>query len=174
MEEETFTDDKTYLNVELGAGCGNFGKLYYEKCYLTDNDLELKSTCTTCYIDVFCSAYDLKWADDRFDKIIMCNPQGYGFKDNEMTHKLMTELLRVLNKEGGEIIIICGNISTYCNPRRVRTRVNTFLENNKNSYKLTYNHQKIDPQVEYPNYIFRKKTLGEITVPTNRITINVR
>lgn len=172
MEKETFIDDKTYLNLEIGAGCGNFGKIYYNKCYLTDNDLELKSICTTCYIDSFCSAYNLIWDDGRFDKIIMCNPYGYGFRDDDMTSELMTELLRVLKPQNSEIVIICGN-SRFCNPSRVETRMNTFLENNKNTYNLTYNHQTIDPQVEYPNYISRQVT-GTVTIPKNRLTINIR
>jgi ubiquinone/menaquinone biosynthesis C-methylase UbiE len=171
MQQKTFVDDKTFSNLEIGAGCGNFGKIYYPLCYLIDSDEELRSICEICYIDLFCDVNKLIWKNDRFDKIIMCNPDGYGFRDDEMTDKLMKELLRVLKGKGSKIIIICGKISSFCNPKRVTKRIATFLEKNK-SVNLIVECQEINAAIEYNNYIF-KQTLGDQTFPSSKIIIHV-
>ena len=109
MERVEFKDDKTYKNVEIGAGCGNFGKQYYSKCYLTDKDTSLKTICAKCLIDLFCDAHSLRWKENRFEKIILCNPYGYGFKDEEEANTLFAELHRVAVNNAEIIIILQRN-----------------------------------------------------------------
>ena len=171
MLSKTFVDDKSFSNLEIGAGCGNFGKVFYPKCYLTDLDEELQKNCKVCYIDWFCDAHNLTWKNDRFDKVIMCNPHGYGFRDDEMTERLLNELLRVLKGKDSEIIIICGRRSSYCAPDRVQKRISSFLSKNS-SISLRVEHQEIDASILYKDYIF-KETLGDQTMPSSKITIHV-
>src|SRR5262249_23043229 len=129
MSTVIFKDDKAYKNIELGAGCGNFGIIFYPNCYLTDRDTTLMDSCERCFIDYFCDAHNLPWASDRFDKIIMCNPYGYGFKDEDKSYGLLDELIRV-SKDGCEIIIICNHTNLCCAPKRVKKRIDNYLKPN--------------------------------------------
>ena len=171
MNQKTFPNDDSFTHLEIGAGCGNFGKNFYPKCYLTDKDENLEGVCAVCYIDWFCDAHELPWGNNRFDKIIICNPYGYGFHDDEGTALLLKELLRALKGKGSEIIMLCNVRNKYCNPKRVETRVKTFLEYNESPY-LRVVCQDIVANVEYPNHVFQL-TIGGIAIPSSKITIHV-
>lgn len=170
MQQSILIDDKTIKHLEIGAGCGNFGKIFFPQCYLTDKDDNLKENCDVCYIDYFCDACELPWSDNRFSKIIICNPYGYGFRDDESTEKLMNEVIRVLSNDS-ELLLLCNNINTYCNPKRVKTRLTTYTQDRLN-IKLSISEQTINSKQLYPNYIFRT-LLGVETSPKHKITIHV-
>lgn len=166
----TFIDNKAIRNLEIGAGCGNFGKLYYAECYLTDSDITLKKSCKICYIDWFCDAHHLVWGEKRFDKIIICNPFGYGFRDEEDTETLMNELLRVLIGKGGQIIIIGATANPYCAPKRLKKYLSKYAE--KRGLKLNVGMETINASILYPDYAFRD-TLGTTINPSNKIIIEI-
>lgn len=163
-------DNKSVRNLEIGAGCGNFGKLYYPECYLTDSDKSLKKSCKICYIDWFCEAHKLVWGEKRFDKIIMCNPYGYGFRDAEDTEALMNELLRVLIGNG-QIIIIGATANPYCAPERLKKRVSKYAT--EHGLNLKVEVREINSSALYPNYEF-KNMLGKKIEPSNQIIIEIQ
>jgi ubiquinone/menaquinone biosynthesis C-methylase UbiE len=133
---------------------------------MTDLDRSLETTCTKCHVDWFCDAHSLPWSDDRFDKVIMCNPYGFGFNDEDQSQILLKEIIRV-SKNGSQIIIIGHRANKYCAPERVKKRIAGVKD-----VKLKFREESIDSSIEYVGYAF--KTLsGEITIPTNRITIDV-
>ncbi|WP_420911797.1 class I SAM-dependent methyltransferase [Rufibacter ruber] len=168
MLREFFVDDKSILNLEVGAGCGNFGKIFFSECYLTDLDKELKKTCANCSIDYFCDVHKLPWTNDRFDHVIMCNPYGYGFDDEIQSQILIQELVRV-SKDNGKLIILCHHTNKYCSPTRVNRRLQNFTSN---SVVLSMQEDTIDCATEYTGYLFRTST-GIETKPNRRITIHV-
>ena len=116
----SFPDDSKVQNIELGAGCGDFGKQFYSLCYLTDIP---KSTdkCPCNYIDHYCKATDLPWDADRFEMVIMCNPFGYGFMTKDSTEALLNSVFRVL-KANGKVLIISSNANQWCNTERIEER----------------------------------------------------
>ena len=99
MERQTFTDDKSFTNLEIGVGCGNFGRIYYSKCYLADCDLELKKICDECHIDWFCDAHKLTWKNDQqfpiwqktFQKFVTFGKLCFDFR---LFYSKMLEILR--------------------------------------------------------------------------------
>ena len=170
-KNNTLIDDKTYINLEIGAGCGNFGKQFYPKCYLTDNDTSLRETCENCHIDWFCGAHELPWSDNRFESIIICNPYNYGFSDNESTERLLNELLRVL-KEKSKIILLSTKNNKHCNPQRVQKRVLEFCKNHKD-ISLDVVVEDVNCNLLYESYVFMEVLGGQI-FPSCKITINVK
>ena len=162
----TYPDNKSFLNLELGAGCGNFGATFHPQCYLTDNDQSLITSCASCQVHWFCDAHSLPWSDDRFDKVIMCNPYGFGFNDENKSQELLNEIIRV-SKNGSQIVIIGHKSNKYCAPERVKKRIESVKD-----VQLTFTDEVIDSGTEYAGYSFRTLS-GEVTVPTNRITIDV-
>lgn len=175
MENKQFLDNKTFKNIEIAAGCGNFGKLYYDKCYLTDKDTNLEKICKvrglTCEVDLFCDANNLPWSDNRFERIIICNPFGFGFNEDESATLLLDELVRVSKQNKAKIILFCSKNNKYCNPERVKKRVNTYL-NSKSPLQIIVEIQDLDTQKEYPNYTFYTSD-GKQTLPHFKITLYV-
>ncbi|PWK27290.1 hypothetical protein LV89_01603 [Arcicella aurantiaca] len=171
-ERNTLIDDKSYTNLEIGAGCGDFGKKFYPKCYLTDYDANLRESCELCHIDWFCDAHELPWGDNRFDTIILCNPYNYGFNDDDSTDKLMKELLRVLKVTNSKIILISTKNNKHCNPQRVSTRISAFCKKN-NISNMNVSSEEIDCNSLYENYVF-KEVLGDQIFPSCKITIDVQ
>lgn len=171
MKIQTFIDDKSFSNLEIGSGCGNFGQIFHPKCYLTDYDLELEKICGECHIDWFCSAYELTWKNDRFDSIIMCNPYKYGFHKDEDAEKLMLEILRVLKKNKGKIIMLCHHTNKYCNPHKVKKQIDLLLAKYE-SLNLKVESTLIDSRTEYEGYIFKRIDGGQ-TFPNYKIIIHV-
>jgi ubiquinone/menaquinone biosynthesis C-methylase UbiE len=166
-----FKDDKSYVNLELGAGCGNFGAIYFYKCYLTDGDDErLKDRCKVNSINFFCKAHQLPWGNDRFEKVIMCNPYLYGFKDYEDSVPLLAEIIRVLKKTG--IFIIIGSKgNNYC----IEYKIEKTIEKTRLLYpNFTCDlvAEEIDSSKEYNNYIFKRMDNSE-TKPTKRFTLTI-
>jgi len=161
-----FIDNKAYINLELGAGCGNFGATYHPKCYLTDVDQTLKTTCSVCHVHWFCDARELPWSDNRFDKVILCNPYGFGFNDEEESQILLNEIVRV-SKNGSQIIIVGSGVNRYCAPERVKKRVN-----NCSAARFKFYEEDIDCAKEYKGFIFRMVD-GTPTIPTKRMVIDV-
>ena len=101
----------------------------------------------------------------------MCNPDQYGFSTIEKTEELMLEILRVLKKNSGKIIMICRHDNKYCNPKRVKKRIDSLLEK-YSSLNLRVETTPIDSITEYKDYIF-KRTDGGRTFPNYKITIYV-
>lgn len=144
------TNDSSYTNIEFGAGCGNFGQIYFSKCYITDK--EDGSLCPTKYIDFVCDIKQpLPWVE-RFATVIMCNPNGYGFKDDEEGLNLLVALQSILTKDG--YILVLGNDSnTSCKQSKIKNRVEEYNNKSSNS-KIEATYENIDAATTDPDYSF--------------------
>lgn len=166
-----FTDDVKVLHIELGAGCGNFGTMFHPKCYTTDVDDALMGVCKPLYLDRIVDAFNLPWADNRFSKVLMCNPFGFGFDQVSTGCILIRELARVL-KDESDIIIIGSNRNKYCRPDNIAKSVQEFSSDNKEVEISSV--ESIDPTSEYSGYKFYTTGSVNETKPNLRITLYVR
>jgi len=169
----TLKDDKSFTNLELGAGCGNFGTQFHPKCYLTDGcDNKLQDRCKNNSIHWFCKANELPWGSDRFNSVIICNPYLYGFKDYDHSVPLFTEILRVLKKQG-TIIIIGTKNNKFCPETRIVKTANKALET-LNSFTYEFASEEFVAGTEYAGYEF--KTIGNAIIsppPSKRYIIKI-
>lgn len=161
--------DPSVLHIEVGAGCGNFGKLFFPKCYLTDFDENLKKDCENCEIDFFCKAEDLPFTENRFDLLILCNPYEYGFGSQEKADILFAEFTRVL-KDQAKIMILSAHINKWGDPERIKK----YLK--KSDFKemiFVSEEGSIDAKSLYKDYKFFTTEFGE-TKPNRQIILDVR
>lgn len=150
-----FNDNPHILNIELGAGCGNFGHKYHPECFLTEKRTlsEVKHVCKDFYATIFsCDAYNIPCEENRFNHVVMCNPYGYGFNDREYGMSLLSELSRVLTNQGRVIILGTMN-NKFAMPSRIKRRVDEFNSQNIFS-RFHYSVQEIDCSVDYPEHTF--------------------
>jgi ubiquinone/menaquinone biosynthesis C-methylase UbiE len=127
----TIVDDKSKTNIELDAGDGSFGHKFIANCYKTEyrTRKEIEAFFSQNYIDVFeVNALNLQqWNNgNRFNKVWMCNPFGYGFQNEETTHQLIKELCRVLTNKG-EIVVIGSESNRWCTPTRIKKNVGNLI-----------------------------------------------
>jgi hypothetical protein len=167
--EEGSVDDPSILNIELGAKCGNFGKLFFPACYLSDKDEEAVADCGQAYLDLYCDAYVLPWPENRFSKIIMCNPYGYGFGDKDTSSRILEEFGRVLSN-GGEVIIIANRINKWGAADKIKKMLASFVSTNGSFWQIRSG--SIDCAIEYPEYTF-KLTSGGVAFPNERTVLYV-
>lgn len=160
-------DNHNIKNLELGAGCGGFGRKFYPLCYTTDLSKPLLEEDCEHPIQYQCNAYELPWGESRFDKVIMANPYGYGFNDKEVAERLLSELGRVIIN-GGEILVVGSNLNRFVNKIKVFVREGLVLGN----VTFTYQLEEIDASVVYNGHIFRSIT-GDEVKPTLKYIINV-
>lgn len=168
-----FLGNPQILHIELGAGCGDFGQKFYPECFLTDlkNSNDLRSACGRHYCTISCDAHAIPSGDNRFAKIIICNPYGYGFRDKKDSSRLLTELSRV-SKDEAEIIIITTGSNTYSAPKRVESRITEFNAAT-NSASFSYESQEMDTANAYNGYHFRDCD-GRVTVPKFKIILQCK
>ncbi|MDM8550781.1 hypothetical protein QUF72_11910 [Desulfobacterales bacterium HSG2] len=158
-----------FKNIELGAGCGNFGKLFFSPCCLTDKNKELKIACDICHLDCFCDACELPFGENTFGIAILCNPYGYGFNTKEETEILLNELTRVLTDDS-RIIIIGNHRNKYCTPKRIEKRIHQISLQGVN---IHFTVKETDSACPYMGYPFLT-TDGRKTNPNKEITLYVR
>jgi len=159
------------MNIELGAGCGDFGKRYYLECCLTDNDIGLRDLCLPCRIDCFCDANSLPFSENSFDRIIICNPYNYGFRELNEAKLLLNELVRIL-KDDSSIIIIGHESNKFCTPKQVRKRIGE-ISSHINA-DIRFSAENIDAKRLYHGYRFLTVGGKRETVPNRRMTLDVR
>lgn len=167
-----FRESPQIVNLELGAGCGNFGERYYPICFLSDakTPYKLKEDCPDGpFATITCKATEIPCPDSRFSKVIMCNPYNFGFRDSEDGGSLLKELGRVL-KADGEVVIISSDRNPYGAVANVRRRVEEFQNE---MCKFEVEERRIDAAVEYPGYSFRRMD-HTITVPTRLIKLKCK
>ena len=159
--------ESSFINIELGAGCGNFGEQYFPRCYTTEVASNLN--CDMAHIHHYCSAYNTGLTSDRFTTVVMSNPFGYGFKEVENAQTLIDELYRLL-QQNGKIVIICHETNRFCAPDRIEKRLNDDLGFIPIRRPILI--EEIDHAVEYPGFEF-KQVSGVPTKPNRRITLDV-
>ncbi len=155
-----------FKNIELGAGCGNFGKLFFSPCCLTDKNKVLR---IACHLDCFCDAYELPFTKNTFRTAIICNPYGYGFSTREEAEILLNELTRVLTDDS-RIIIIGSSRNKYCTSKRIEKRIHQISLQGIN---IRFAVKDIDSAFPYMDYPFLT-TDGRKTNPNKEITLYVR
>jgi ubiquinone/menaquinone biosynthesis C-methylase UbiE len=148
-----FNDNPHIVNIELGAGCGNFGQKYHPECFLTEKRTitEVKKACSEFFVTVFsCDAHNIPCEENRFNHVILCNPNGYGFRDSEDGLLLLSELARILKNKGN--VTILGTLNnSYTN--RIEKRIIEF--NAQNLFiQFDCSIHEIDHQKDYPDHSF--------------------
>ncbi len=162
-----FTDNLQVVNIELGAGCGNFGQIYYPECFITDMETKSKldEICTNHFVTISCDARNIPCESNRFKNIIMCNPYGYGFKDRR-DYTFLNELYRVSLNEAN-IIILTSGVNRFATPDKVKIRIKDYnLEHSTTRFMFDY--QEIDSEKDYEGYNFfttnRRKTFPKFKI----------
>lgn len=155
------------LNIELAAGYGNFGELYYPLCFLTD-----LPNVNSPLLHFHCDASDIPTADNRFQYIIVCNPYSFGFQNEASALPLLQEWTRVL-KNSGAIILIGHTKNPFTQPTRLEKFVNIF-NNSQNVVEIKIEICAINPAILYPNYIFYTTDRRFQTVPNLKILLYVK
>lgn len=154
-------------NLEIGAGCGNFGKLFYPKCILTDLE-SVKKKCSIHFIDIFCDAYEVhKVFNNEFNAAILCNPYNYGFQTRDMSIELFSAIVNVL--------ILPANIFVIYHERNRFGTVSVFIPYIREQYpdlEISVTEEKIDSETKFPNYVFMTES-GRPTKPNCFITIKI-
>jgi hypothetical protein len=170
-----WVDDPSYSNLELGAQCGNFGEIYFPKCYLSDFDRNLSNVCDPFRLHLFCDAFDLNlWKNERFEWIVMCNPHGYGFEeDAEVAQRLIRELVRV-TRSNGAIFVLGHTLNKFCNPVYVQRNITIFNQNADGVALELEECLEIDSSVEYPGFEFYLTSRKRTTSPNRKMVIRVR
>lgn len=167
-----FIDNPNIVNIELGAGCSNFGQKYFPECFITDSRTpnELKQNCLAHSVTIYsCDAHNIPCESNRFRKLFICNPFNYGFKDSEEGVILLNELARVLT-HNGEALILSASSNKYAMPKRIERRVQEFNDQS-NLIKFVYSYQEIDCQKEYFEHKFLYTNGFNQTFPSNRILL---
>ncbi|GEM_PF-4287502 len=165
-------DNLTKINLELGAGCGEFAHKYISNCYITELNETYKTQCQICYVDIFgidAENLPLEWSDNRFEKIFLCHPYGYGFKNRANSEILLKELTNSV-KNKGIIIILTTGTNPYSSPDRVKKRINEIKIENV-TLKLDEN---INLAPEFSQHTFFHSELKQpITAKIFQLTIYV-
>lgn len=156
-------------NIEIGAGCGRFGELFYPTCVITDCDSEITIRCPDNCIEIFCHAWEVPYPENSFKRVIVCNPWEYGFTKSGKGVEILLEFTRILVPKG-VITIIGSTRNKYCAPWNIRKILSKVQETSPIVYTL--NVESIDPAIEYPGFEFRN-TSGDIIVPKSRTEIHV-
>lgn len=159
-------DDGLTKHLELAAGNGVFGKKYFPPCYATDIDAKKQN------IDFQCDAEKTNFPDNRFNKIIICNPHGFGFKKEEESLKLLNELTRILTVEGSIIIIGNDKKNVYCKVKNVEKQIAVFNQISKDIC-LEMSYEGIIPEQAYNGYKFYQSDGVIETVPDVKIVIKL-
>jgi hypothetical protein len=148
-----------FMNMEIGAGCGDFGQQFFPDCIVTDIRKPSQRECSIlCIFNAEEMPYH--WTDNRFNNIIMCNPYYYGFDDpNYFSQDFLNELFRIVSNNGN--IIIFGNDSNpYCNTPNISDSVRIF---NINSIRILHSIADYRPE-DYNDHNFYKSIGGETYV----------
>lgn len=157
-------------NLEIGAGCGAFGKKFIPNCLITEKErLKIEKNCTENFVNYYCDAHKTFLPPDRFKNIFACNPCGYSFENDETASIFLKEMSRIIVNKG-KITILTHSTNPDSNPMKVKR----FLEKNNlkiDNYTYTYEIKDIDPI--YKEHDFYITSLKEKTRPNKQIEIYV-
>lgn len=155
------------LNIELAAGFGNFGELYYPLCFLTD-----LPNVDSPLLHFYCDARDIHAEDNRFEYLIVCNPYSFGFQNEASALPLLQEWTRVL-KNGGSVILIGHTKNAFIQPQRLQKFVGIF-NNSQNIVEIKTEICAISAENLYPNYTFYNTDRRFRTIPNLKILLYVK
>ena len=163
---EVFDKFAYIANIELGAGCGNFGNTYHADCFITDKEkvAELRKRCGSAVAsNIECDATDVPCKDSRFNLVIVCNPNGYGFKEAETAEKFLSELKRILIS-GGKVLILSNDTNPYAASARIKKRIEEL------NFQSTFNFEteEIDHSFLYPGFEFAYTDLSRRATPNQK------
>ena len=165
---DTFQDDLSKRNIELGCGCGNFGAVFFEPCFLTEYDNSLRTRCDIAHIDRFCDAHHLPWQENRFRHVIMCNPCEYGFMLTDGADALFREIARVLQQRG-YIAIVTHSSNPYANRELLEHRLPRFRNLSSGPIRIRSYRLPRDP---FNDFFFRRMDMKR-TRPDTYICLQI-
>jgi hypothetical protein len=157
-----FPNDTTVLHIEFGAGKNYFGKKFFPLCYLTEREESVfripHFTNFQDYEVRDCHYNDAQldhienpniFPSDRFDKVIFCNPYGYGFRNVETTTFILNSLGRIL-RTGGSLLVLSHHTNGWGKYRNASRFFNASVPS------LRYNYQLTDLEPMDENHLFRQ------------------
>ncbi len=169
------------VNIEFGSGKNYFGKCEYPECYLTDKNIPQSPHFMEClpdyheadchYIDFACDFYDHNFYGRLFQKIILCNPFGFGYQLSE--GRLFFNRAGDLLDNNGQIIIICSKT----NPHVKKKLLDFYLSTNnplwKSRYDFEIEHFEVMDNEHYirKQYKFKQSCLIKDATPDQKIII---
>lgn len=109
---ESFPTNEDVVNIEFGAGKGYFGKSEFNPCYQTDKfKFELDHVCDVEHDDLErlhaldCSVDFFEVNSRKFERLIFCNPYGFGFSKRYQAFDFLQQAEKLLNTNG-EILVL--------------------------------------------------------------------
>jgi len=167
--KKDFVENIEIKNVELGAGCNEFGKKYYPQCYLTTIDADSIKQCKPKpKIDIYCDAYNTPFQDCRFEHVIICNPFGYGFKTKHDSSKLINEIVRILLNKG-KIIIISNIRNSFFKANKIEQYFEEYKKTN--NINFVFKMEEIDAEKIYPDIMFFQSDGETQTKPSHQVEL---
>lgn len=141
-------------NIEIGAGCGEFGSQFYSECFLTDLKTKSKD-CLGSQAPLYFTADATKISDfvpaNRFELIICCNPFQYGFKTPVEAFTILEQFNKILIAEKGIVRLIGRDKQNpNFNVGKIERFIKEFNEEHNTKFKIT---TKSDISA-YGNFIF--------------------
>jgi len=175
-----FPDDDGVNNIEVGAGRNCFGKKYFNQCYLTDlstpnyphfSQNDNYDEINSHFLDEIVDFYNLTPVR-TYNRIIFCNPVGFGFQGKENAKKILNKAGELLNLDG-EILVVGNSTNGWAKYDSATKWLGRLVQDGL----LDYNFQisALSPLTE--NHIYRtdhmfwKMTVDEPTIVNQMFTI---
>ena len=156
------------MNLEIGAGVGCLGRVYYSPCLESDIDTRLATGGARCPIDMVCDAHYVPASDGKFCSVIVCNPYHFGFV-RERGIQLLRELVRIVESRGS-IILIASSLNPYCQPQRIGDAIRSVTDGT--NLRIEVCVRPLEATSRYPHHRFLRSD-GSVTIPDTQITLRV-
>lgn len=147
-----FPDDPSIKNIEFGAGKGYYGKKFLPSCFSTDiqngnllhfTEIDGSEGDQEChYLDNDnCDFFNYNFSR-QFEKIIICNPFGFGLKNKFESIDFFNRAGDLLVNDGK--LIILGNVrNPWANYENLQKYINVNSLDPENKHKFIF-HKPID------------------------------
>lgn len=176
-----YPNDVEISNIEFGVSKSHFGKKEFPLCYLTDKQYpnlpHFKSVDNyddeTChYLDGTCDFLNDDLNGRTFDRLIFCNPFGYGFNGREYSKEFLNRAGTLLNDDG-EIFFIGNRCNGWVKYDNVNKYLNYLIEKEELNYRLELSElTELTPAHNYvTNYVYNLCDISKETTPNQMFTI---
>ena len=179
---KNFPNDVNVQNIEFGSSKSYFGKKYFPLCYLTDitdNDLQHffgipDYHLIDChYLDYTCDFNTINLNGRTFNKVIVCNPYGIGFRGKEYAKEFVNRAASILSDDGS-ILVIGNSTNTWSQYRNAERYIRNLTDDGELEYRVVISElTTLDDQHIYRNSnTFTCSDIKSITRPNEMFTIS--
>lgn len=176
-----YPNNNQIKNIEFGASKSYFGKKEFPYCYLTSLEYPNLPHFKTLdnydeedchYLDGTCDFLNDDLNGRTFDKLIFCNPFGYGFKGREYAKEFLNKAGSLLN-ENGEIFFIGSRANIWIKYHNVNRYFNHLKNNDELKYELELSElTELTSTHNYiVNYVYNLCDISKTTIPNEMFTI---